>query len=745
MVRGGHFARFIYADMRSLEFVSHLRSETAKFQPELVIAASPQDKNLLRLLLDDCRPKHLELPKNLDRNFDEHSTGGLLPWHRVVTRERSLYPDLERNNLFLLKIEATPEFIPLVAATYGLLSEEITDYLQQTLNAEVHVATVSTPCELYALHRFMASRYSWLDFLNKGIETLSEGMHPPTVVLAESVHLIRDLGLYWNLKKHIAWGGSDESLLLWPAGNLENREAIEHLAETLGSSDIGSNYCLIRSAGKKNGILQSLARRLRPRMRTIKGTKYHVDTVSQCLAPGFCAYEREVTISISRDGMIVSVPRVDLELPTSSSSAHWYLDLKKDQRTNRYPFEFAFPRKPELLDLLNVPPGSFVTFRDIIGFGYECLSVAFTSGENAATARFQLPSEHEIFEVLLDLSGWRLLTDEKNTRYRRVLDLFDSIHQAALVLTGRTWKILSALQDEPLTYDALRGKAKLGKRRRTEALPAIADLVRERQRGIFKKIFEQRVRSELRMSLTKTSTDEGALEFLVSHRTIHRNWKIDTCPECNKAYWADAVDITATLYCPGCGAYVPIKNAIQVGYRINPLVHLAINEGIRPVLLTARFIRNLTSDGCIWYLGAKIEKEEKSTDLDLLAIADGSLIVGECKSLEFNQGTQGAIWKRLTEQLATPIDVAKELGARVFVLSSLVERYPKTFQDQLKRLAGDSIVLLLLTKSDLETGSRQIKDQVGHERVLNLKTLFHPARNRQIVKKSRKSGRSMWF
>ena len=160
---------------------------------------------------------------------------------------------------------------------------------------------------------------------------------------------------------------------------------------------------------------------------------------------------------------------------------------------------------------------------------------------------------------------------------------------------------------------------------------------------------------------------------------------------------------------------------------------------------TARFIRNLTSDGCIWYLGAKIEKEEKSTDLDLLAIADGSLIVGECKSLEFNQGTQGAIWKRLTEQLATPIDVAKELGARVFVLSSLVERYPKTFQDQLKRLAGDSIVLLLLTKSDLETGSRQIKDQVGHERVLNLKTLFHPARNRQIVKKSRKSGRSMWF
>lgn len=741
LVRGGRFTRFIHGDLGSPESVRHIQSQAAEFQPELIIAAAPLEKELANLLLDVSRPKYLELPQSPQEKIDEHLTGGLVVWQRIVARERSLRPDMKRDNFFLLKIQATPEFLPLVAATYGMLSDEVISYLKEALNAKVHEATVSTPSELYALNRFMASRYSWLDFLNQGIRNISGDMYPPTTVLVDNGSLVRDLGLYWNLTKHMAWGGSDESLLLLPTEYIDSRESIDQLAQTLGSSKIGSNYCLICDADKNADRAKRLARRLRPRMHAIKKKTFHVDTANQCLAPISYAYDQEATLSISRDKSIISIPRVAPEFPSNTTSAQWYIDLKKDQRTNRYPFELAFPKQLELLKLLNVPAGEFASFRDLISFGYECLSVAFTPAESSETVRFQLPSEHEIFEVLLDRSGWKLLRDEKNTRYKRVLDLFESVSQAALTFTGRAWKMLSVMLDGPLTYDALRGKAKLGKRRKSEPLPPIADLVSERQRGIFKRIFEQRVRSELRASLTKDSTDENILEFLVTNNAIRRNWQLDRCTECNNRYWTDKIDVTKTLHCPGCGAYIPFSNSVKVGYKINPLVSLAIKEGFRPVLLTARFVYNLTLYGCAYYLGAKIQRGGTETDLDILAVADGSLIVGECKKLDYNPGPRDTIWKHLSEQLATPIDVAKELGAHVFVVSCLVERYPAAFQDQLKQLAGDSLRLLLLTKNDLEAGSRKIIDTEGHEHSLSLRTLLYPKKNRPSKKKKRRGDR----
>ena len=66
-----------------------------------------------------------------------------------------------------------------------------------------------------------------------------------------------------------------------------------------------------------------------------------------------------------------------------------------------------------------------------------------------------------------------------------------------------------------------------------------------------------------------------------------------------------------------------------LGYELHPLVARAVDEGVRPVVLTARFLRNLTSHGFLMYPGAKLKKNSEETDIDICAIGDGALIAGE--------------------------------------------------------------------------------------------------------------------
>lgn len=739
LVRGGWFARFIYADMTTIDLVSFLQNEGKKFQPELVIGAGERDRGILQVIYKHSRPQRLDLFDDINKNFRDHQIGGLCPWQRVVRTDSDKQPDLKRDNVYLLDIQANTDFELLVATTYGSVPNDISKAIQYELQTEYKEISVNTAQELYTLNTLMASRVSWLDYLNRESGLVHSACHPPTIVMVENEQPLRSLALFWNRSKHLAPGGRDESILFFRECDIENGDAVRAVASTIAKTKISSNFCQIITAGSDTKAAQRLARRLHPRLRMLRNGTYHVDVKKDVIAPYTYCHEINQNTTISRDGAIVSVSKLEPIYKPTSSLESWYLDLVKTRKTNRYPFEFALPKDADLLDLLNTPSGQFFAFRELVSFSEECLSISLAASDSGSITRFELPSEQELFQVIFHRDSWKLRSDEKNTRYSRVLDLFNSLTDIAIALSGTAWKIIDALRTKPLTYPELRERAKLGKHNKNLPLPELAEMVRERQYGLYRELFECRVRRELTNTLSSTAPADHILEYLVRRKVIFRKWRLDKCPGCEQEHWATYLDIQNPLHCPGCGTYIPYRDRVVLGYELNPLLSLAIAEGVRPVVLTARFLRNLTLDGFLMYPGAKLNKGSEETDIDICAIGDGVLIAGECKTLnEFKQDGK-VLWDKILSQLTRPIEVAKACGFRVFFVSSLAEEYPKYFKDKVINLAGASLKTLFITRNDLDQGKREFTDAEGHNLILTLNWLFHPRKPSRFPKDTRKA------
>jgi len=741
LVRGGQYARLIYADMKSSDFVDFLEHEICSFQPEIIIGAGEQDKLILRHnALKNARSHIIELYDSIQKNFTEHMYGNLLPWQCVVKHERDHQPDLKRDNVCLLNPSTSPDFEIFVFTLYGKLPKDISEYIHHMLQTEIKDVTVTNTKQLYALNTFMASKISWLDFLNQNSGLIYSSFNPPKVIVVSEQDPLRDLALYWNISRQYSIGTRDESLLLFREQSIESQEALSALAETISRAKINSDHCCVVTAGDDNSACSKIARSLRVRLKKWKKKTYHVDVEKSVVAPYLQCYEKKQNITISRNGAIVTVPRIDPVYKPCAFSTSWYIDLVKTRKTNRYPFEFALPKDTDILDLLNLPSGQFVAFRRLVSFSEECLSISITSSDSSSNVRFELPSEREMFEIIFQQDQWRLRSDEKNTRYTPALALFPRLKDAAIALTGTSWKIIKALksESEPLTPDCLWGKAKLGKRRKSIPLTEMADMVYQRLPGLYGELFKRRVKRELADTISDVTPADHVIEYLVKRNVLFRKWKLDECPGCEQEYWETDLDIRKPLLCPGCKTYIPFKDRVHLGYELNPLVRLALNEGIRPVILTARFLKNLTLHGFLIYPGVKLKKSKKETDLDICAIGDGTLIAGECKTLEELKKDGKILWGKILSKLTIPIQVAKVCGFQVFFVACLTDHYPKRFQNEVAKIAGDSLNLLFLTKKDLESGARRYIDKEGHERILNLHDLLKPPKPFRIPKNKRK-------
>ena len=340
--------------------------------------------------------------------------------------------------------------------------------------------------------------------------------------------------------------------------------------------------------------------------------------------------------------------------------------MVKGSITSRRPFDYCLPKRASILELLNITSGLFYNWNELVGLGYEAISVEFKNDPNTRSVRFQLPTETEIFETILADADIKSTKDEKNIRYNQALRLFGKITNASAALTGISWNIIEALLNKPLSYTELKEKAKLGKKKHNIDLPEMQKTILDRYQGQAKHIAKQRMQSAFRSSLRKDSLDIDILEQLIARKILKRKWKLSPCVMCEKAYWVDHIDLDQPLVCPGCSNLICIPDKVDVGYKLNELVRLSINEGLRPVVLTALFLNNLSRDGFFWTPGMKIDDNGIKTDLDIVACLDGYLIAVECKSLE-NASDDSAIWgKSILKQLKEPIEAVKKCGFDFF-------------------------------------------------------------------------------
>ena len=146
--------------------------------------------------------------------------------------------------------------------------------------------------------------------------------------------------------------------------------------------------------------------------------------------------------------------------------------------------------------------------------------------------------------------------------------------------------------------------------------------------------------------------------------------------------------------CRNCGSKLIIKDKIEVGYQLNPLVKKSIDEGLIPIVLTLNFLQNLTSRGFMYLPGFKGKINKEPFDIDIIASCDGVLVFCECK----NVPNTGSDWQEIKEQFEKLIRKSKKLKAQIVILSSLSKEYPEMIEELKKKYSSE------LNEEDLEKG-----------------------------------------
>ena len=199
------------------------------------------------------------------------------------------------------------------------------------------------------------------------------------------------------------------------------------------------------------------------------------------------------------------------------------------------------------------------------------------------------------------------------------------------------------------------------------------------------------------------------LEHWADRAVLTREWKLGPCPNCDRTSFVPRLDIQRRVTCPACGNRLSLQETVPLGYSLHRTVRLALREGVVPVALTGRFLRNMTSMGFFWLPGVKYQADGRRGDIDLLACCDGYLVFCECKQLEGTPpGTK--VWEDVVAQFLETAAVAKRCGAHLAVSAAHGTDYPPDVRDQIMTRLGGSIPHLLLTKEALEMGRREVQD-----------------------------------
>jgi len=589
-------------------------------RPEVILGVGIDRKKWAKTTQQICQPRAftiLNLHNQQIKEFMRLNFMGLIWADSIVWAEIRESPEMKRENLRLLKMQGDFHWSVFMAASFGLVPEnKIAEYAED-LKADLQELDSNSDISLYLQTcTEMSKKWSWLDFTNYRLDRhqihTDATTFVPTIVVVDENEPILDIALFWNLRMQFGLGSSSR-IILFSDKQIQNASSVEALANWINSSPINCNYCELVTKACKSDLLESLARRIRPRLKRLNSRITHVDVKDLI---------QEITLVIPYEQMtqkrpLVSNKAVIIEavipfykdyLP---SGAAWICDLVKDSETGRLPYNLCLPPRESALQVLNAPdPPSFRLGGTVFGLGIDSINVLFT--KNSQSISFRVSNAEELLEEMVIESGAKPLKDEKRIRYRQTIDMFGGLSEAALFFFFFSLRILEAFDSNTLTYGQIKGQAKLGKNKPKKTSVFFDWANRLPKHG--KSIAKCRYIEYSKDKLSRHASESEIIEKLVERGVLRRKWKLDKCPYCDKEYWVDDLKIHKPMSCPGCHKKIPLRDKFQLGYELNELVSLSIREGIVPVILTARFLKDLTYTGFFWLPGMKCSWKSVKTD-----------------------------------------------------------------------------------------------------------------------------------
>jgi hypothetical protein len=737
---GGRYGQILSVDPCSADELTRFR--LANSRPEFVYGIDLDQDHWSPVVHAACQPRGFgrlrpEFVSGLRQShFEDYCLvdDALIHLSHERTRHKGRGPRLR-----LITPKESSSFSAYCAAVFGShikdvrseFYDELTFFEGETSESFVELAT-----------EFAKDRQrSWLDVTAHELTPYfsMSGVLSPTIVLVES--LVADLALFWNLRtasdaNHPAW------ILPVPASESTDEKLLEKLKEWLLSFlryGPRPNHCFVTSETATDSACQNFAARLKTILAStpIESVDYVRPRNRLPIITPF-EYETDWDVDVTGRQFSIRPPRLKAFRQISSAKA-WIIDLVKDIKTGRAIKELQLPPSPIVFELLNgpCPPRFEHNCIPRTGVGVDSISIRCTATDELV--ELHLPNGEEILEEILREKGLEPLPDEKRSGYLPVIRRFGGLSLAADAFSGESGAVFTELDKGPRTLEEIKGKCKLG----AGILPGKSLLERqevlftsasERIKRVGRRRFADYARHQSPTNLKLTSV----LEFWADRSVLIREWRLGPCPRCKRTSFEPHLNIQKTVLCPSCGNRLVLDRPVPFGYAVHKTVGLAMREGIVPVVLTGRFLKNMSNRGFLWLPGVKYRWGQKSGDIDLLASCDGELIFCECKRLQ-GIPTGASVWNEVVSQFLETAVVAKQCGGSLVVLAAQVDEFPSEVRERIEQELMPAMPHLLLDRLDLEKGHRTVEEENSkrHMRLRDLIPVPFPEVPRRLDDKPR--------
>jgi len=681
--------------------------------------------------------KILHLQHPLSENFRINYAGLLHFWPVIksyVKDVRSL-PDTSTRYQFLstdLKINHQIFY----NLSFGVVSKENSEYLADILRGDsVHVSDGSIP-NFINLHSNEKRPFTYLDASAKEISTTNAfDCHTHTIfVLSRS---IIDYAWFWNNRSKFEGGAN--SYVIIPSDSLNDIENVEALASWLKGYHVGrANYCKIISISATKAELNTLARKLRPRVSKFGYKHIDVELPDKNNLPMFGLQHKSFetdTVWLGKHSFEFTAPAPSFidELEERSSSS-WMVEIEGGNSLKKHsPPQVCFQTN---IKLLNTPSLASLSYSFGGGFSkrYSNGGIATICNNKKVSQSVTLPTIEEFLKPFFHKLGIKYGKDEKQLCYRSVIKLFGGLNEFTETCKEKRYDILAAFwSDKSLPCE--KGDLSLSKgcslKRSDAPVPVSLNKIKQRANigKEYQKTFQEdslgmnfiedeiiAAAAKKRISSSKgfyrQLTPKAFIFWLVEMKVLRQVFHYPQCQSCNNdSDWSVKVDLESPLFCSRCGSNIAVpEDKLEIGYQLNPLVYKAFEEGIRPVALTLQVLQKSVHSGFEYMPGFKGSYNSKGFDIDIIASCDGELVFCECKNMA-GASIKAKGWIKIREQLETLIEKAALCGAKSVVLASLTDKYPKLITDVAKKKSSSELRVVLLNKEALLRG--YVKSKLG--------------------------------
>jgi hypothetical protein len=371
------------------------------------------------------------------------------------------------------------------------------------------------------------------------------------------------------------------------------------------------------------------------------------------------------------------------------------LDIVDDVSPARHsnsPPRWRLPRRTDLVHPF-LSQGSFPKAYRVVANGLPSASATV----DAPTVTLKVPHQWSVANALVarksSVDGVvieYLQLSEQGRRFRAAVELFGSIYQAGQYLSTSFWRdqllraagdpVASRGEQAAIAHRLLNERA--GRSNEQLVAELVSKLHRTQRRSgdsLSKRDFKAAYHRKVNVTYSDQPKDQRPdfeydgwphFEWLVERGVFLQGTDL-RCPSCSLSRWHPVDALARTVQCPECLSPFPLPADPGWSYRLNGLVRSAIaDDAVLPVIDAAYTIAAEARTHALVFPPTDLlpptdpfgrHKASPITDLDLLVLRDGQLVVGEVKST-----ASGFV----SDQLHTLGTVALAVGADEVVLAA---------------------------------------------------------------------------